>query len=64
MVLPFLQRFYVLAIWPELALKAKPIWEPKDLLTEEDSFFRRWKGILLEGMQTILQYFIRFTCNR
>ena len=40
MVLPALRRFYILAILPELALKAKPIREPKDWLTEEDSFLQ------------------------
>ena len=40
MVLHTLQQFYILVILPELALKAKPIQEPKDWLTEEDSFLQ------------------------
>ena len=37
-MLPTLRRFYILAILPELSLKAKSIREPKDWLTNEDSF--------------------------
>ena len=38
MVLPTSLRFCILVILPELTLKAKPIQEPKDWLTEKGNF--------------------------
>lgn len=37
-LLPSLRRFYITAILPELALKAKPIREPKHWIADENSF--------------------------
>ena len=42
--LPTLRRFYTLAILPELSLKAN--WEPKDWLTNEDSFVQEMERLL------------------
>ena len=39
-ILPILRRFYILAILPELTLKAKPIREPKDWVVEEAVFLQ------------------------
>ena len=45
-ILPTLRCFYILVILPELALKAKPIWEPKDWITEEDSFLQEMEELV------------------
>ena len=45
-ILPTLRRFYVLAILPELALKSKPIREPKDWVTEEESFLQEMAEVV------------------
>ena len=45
-ILSTLRRFYILAILPELALKAKPIREPKDWITEEDIFLQEMKEVV------------------
>ena len=39
-ILPILRKFYILAILPELTLKAKPIQEPKDWVAEETVFLQ------------------------
>ena len=39
-ILPILRRFYILAILPELSLKAEPIREPKDWVVEETVFLQ------------------------
>ena len=45
-VLPTLRRFYMMAILPELALKAKEIREPKDWITDEESFLREMEDLV------------------
>jgi len=45
-ILPILRRFYILAILPELTLKAKPIWEPKDWVAEETVFLQEIIGFM------------------
>ena len=45
-LLPTLRRFYVLAILPELSLKAKPIREPKDWLAEEETFLQEMAELI------------------
>ena len=45
-IFPTLRRFYILAILPELALKAKPIREPKYWITKEDSFLKEMEELV------------------
>ena len=45
-IFPTFQRFYVLAILPELTLKAKLIQEPKDWVMEEETFFQEMAKVV------------------
>ena len=45
-LLPSLHRFYVTAILPELAFKAKPIREPKEWIADEESFLQEMERLV------------------
>ena len=45
-LLPSLRRFYVTAILPELAFKAKPIREPKEWIADEESFLQEMERLV------------------
>ena len=45
-VIPTLRRFYIVAILPELSLKAKSIREPKNWIEDEDKFIQEMERIV------------------
>jgi len=45
-IIPTLRRFYIIAILPELSLKGKPIREPKDWISDEESFIQEMEQLV------------------
>ena len=45
-IIPTLRRFYIVAILPELSLKGKSIREPKDWISNEESFIQELEQLV------------------
>ena len=45
-IIPILRRFYIITILPEISLEDKSIWEPKDWISDEESFIQEMEQLV------------------